>query len=179
MSGTTRLRVGPCFIEGIVHVLSGLEGPTVLSLGTSLAQAGQEGDVRADLNEGTDGDLFALQDRISTDVAVTIAPRVRELGRARRKPPANLTAQDLVLQALDRMHRLERLVVDVSGDGPDASFDVETGDDGLRAPLARLSAMGATVNALAIGLTAPGVLLAKILRELSRRFSPAAPRPDG
>jgi TolB-like protein/Tfp pilus assembly protein PilF len=136
-------------IEGIVHVLSGLEGLTVLSLGTSLAQAGHDLDVRAvgralgaryvlrgtlrrsggrlrlycelvvadtgavvraDLHEGSDEDLFALQDRISTDVAVTVAPRVREqeLVRARRKPPANLTAYDLVLQALDRMHRLER-----------------------------------------------------------------------
>ncbi len=136
-------------IEGIVHVLSGLEGLTVLSLGTSMAQAGNDADVRkvgralgaryllrgtlrrsggrlrlycelvladtgavvrADLHEGSDGDLFALQDRISTDVAVTIAPRVREqeLALARRKPPANLTAYDLVLQALDRMHRLER-----------------------------------------------------------------------
>ncbi|MFN8722764.1 MAG: winged helix-turn-helix domain-containing tetratricopeptide repeat protein [Rhodospirillales bacterium] len=140
-------------IEGIVHVLSGLEGLTVLSLGTSLAQAGHDADVRtvgralgaryllrgtlrrsggrlrlycelvltetgavvrADLHEGSDGDLFALQDRISTDVAVTIAPRVREqeLALARRKPPANLTAYDLVLQALDRMHRLERPAFD-------------------------------------------------------------------
>jgi TolB-like protein len=129
-------------IEGIVHVLSGLEGLTVLSLGTSLAQAGHGPDlrsigralgaryllrgtlrrsggrlrlycelvvaetgavVRADLHEGADGDLFAFQDRISTDVAVTIAPRVREheLALARRKPPANLTAYDLVLQALN------------------------------------------------------------------------------
>jgi TolB-like protein len=129
-------------IEGIVHVLSGLEGLMVLSLGTSLAQAGHDADVRtvgralgaryllrgtlrrsggrlrlycelvltetgavvrADLHEGSDGDLFALQDRISTDVAVTIAPRVREqdLALARRKPPANLTAYDLVLQALN------------------------------------------------------------------------------
>lgn len=65
-------------------------------------------------------------------------------------------------EAADRFADLpcaaERLVVDVSGDGPDASFDVETGDDGLRAPLARLAAMGATVNALAIDLTEPGVL---------------------
>lgn len=140
-------------IEGIVHVLSGLEGLTVLSLGTSLSLAGRDGDlwaigralgaryllrgtlrrsggrlrlycelvlaetgavVRADLHEGADGDLFALQDRISTDVAVTIAPRVREqeLVIARRKPPENLNAYDLVLQALDRMHRLERPAFD-------------------------------------------------------------------
>jgi adenylate cyclase len=140
-------------IEGIVHVLSGLEGLTVLSLGTSLAQAGHDADVRAvgralgaryvlrgtlrrsggrlrlycelvvaetgavvraDLHEGADEDLFALQDRISTDVAVTIAPQVREqeLALARRKPPANLTAYDLVLQAIDRMHRLERPAFD-------------------------------------------------------------------
>lgn len=62
----------------------------------------------------------------------------------------------------------DRAVVDVSGDGPDASFDVETGADGLRAPLARLAAAGATVNALAIDLAEPVV-----------RTASDAPAPNG
>ncbi|MFN8924356.1 MAG: DUF1194 domain-containing protein [Rhodospirillales bacterium] len=92
-------------------------------------------------------------------------------------------------EAADRFADLpcaaERLVVDVSGDGPDASFDVETGDDGLRAPLARLAAMGATVNALAIDLTEPGVLPATGFRvprtahTLAEHFRLEIARPTG
>jgi hypothetical protein len=85
----------------------------------------------------------------------------------------------------DRPCAAERLVVDVSGDGPDASFDVETGDDGLRAPLARLAAMGATVNALAIDLTEPGILPASGFRvertahALAEHFRLDIVRPTG
>jgi adenylate cyclase len=136
-------------IEGIVHVLSGLERITVVSRGSALALAestvdprevGQRlgvryalyggvrraGDklrittelsetdtgaiIRSDRYDGDASDIFALQDRIAEQVVATIAPQVREreLARALRKPPANLTAYDLVLRALDRMHRLDR-----------------------------------------------------------------------
>ncbi len=135
-------------IEGIVHVLSGLERLTVVSRGAARAVAestvdprevGQRlgvryvlyggvrraGDklriatelsetetgaiVRTDRYDGEVGDLFALQDRIAEQVVAAIAPQVRELelARALRKPPASLTAYDLVLRALDRMHRLD------------------------------------------------------------------------
>ncbi len=62
------------------------------------------------IHDGEMADLFSLQDRISIDVAATIAPHVqrRELQRVLRKPPNNLTAYDLVLQALDQIHRLRR-----------------------------------------------------------------------
>jgi TolB-like protein len=53
--------------------------------------------------------LFDLQDRISTSLVRTIAPSVREheLRRALRKHPRNMTAYDLVLQALDRLYRMD------------------------------------------------------------------------
>lgn len=136
-------------VEGIVHVLSGLERLRVISRGSALALAdrtvdpreiGRElgvryvlyggvqraGDrlristelsesetgniIRTDRHDGDMSDLFALQDRIAEQAVVTITPTVREheLQRALRKPPANLTAYDLVLRALDRFHRLDR-----------------------------------------------------------------------
>ena len=66
--------------------------------------------LRTDRHEGEAADLFALQDRIAERVVTTIAPEVRgwELLRALRKPPASLTAYDLVLRALDQMRHLDR-----------------------------------------------------------------------
>jgi adenylate cyclase len=136
-------------IEGIVHVLSGLERITVVSRGSALALAESTVDprevgqrlgvgyvlyggvrrsgerlrittelsetgsgtvIRVDRHDGDTSDLFALQDRISEQVVATIAPQVRarELALALRKPPASLTAYDLVLRALDKVHRLDR-----------------------------------------------------------------------
>jgi adenylate cyclase len=136
-------------VEGIVHVLSGLDRLRVISRGSALALAertvdpreiGRElgvryvlyggvqraGDrlristelsesetgnvIRTDRHDGDMADLFALQDRIAEQAVATITPTVREheLQRALRKPPANLTAYDLVLRALDRFHRLDR-----------------------------------------------------------------------
>ena len=136
-------------VEGIVHVLSGLDRLRVISRGSALALAertvvpreiGRElgvryvlyggvqraGDrlristelsesetgniIRTDQHDGDMSDLFALQDRIAEQAVATITPTVREheLQRALRKPPANLTAYDLVLRALDRFHRLDR-----------------------------------------------------------------------
>lgn len=135
-------------IEGIVHVLSGLDGLFVVSRGSALAFAQVSTDARAagrelgvryvlyggvrraggrlristeltDAERGTilrtdrfDGeaeDIFALQDRIAADVAATIVPQLRsqEMARALRKPPADASAYDLVLRALDRLQRLD------------------------------------------------------------------------
>jgi TolB-like protein len=135
-------------IEGIVHVLSGLDGLFVVSRSSALAfaqittdarAAGRELGVRyvlyggvrraggrlrittelvdaqrgiilrADRHDGADADLFELQDRIAEEVAATIAPQLREheLAAALRKPPATLTAYDLVLRALDQAKRTE------------------------------------------------------------------------
>jgi len=144
-------------IEGIVHVLAGIDGLFVVSRGSALAfaqisldprVAGRELGVRyvlyggvrrsdgrlrvstelteaasgtilhADRHESEAEELFALQDRIADQVVATIAPQLRrhELGRSLRKPPANLTAYDLVLRALDEMRRMDHAALDRAGD---------------------------------------------------------------
>jgi TolB-like protein len=136
-------------VEGIVHVLSGLDRLRVISRGSALALAERTVDpreigralgvryvlyggvqragdrlristelsesetgniIRTERHDGDMSDLFALQDRIAEQAIATITPTVREheLQRALRKAPANLTAYDLVLRALDRFHRLDR-----------------------------------------------------------------------
>jgi TolB-like protein len=142
-------------IEGIVHVLSGLDGLFVVSRGSALAfaqtsldprAAGRDlgvryvlhggvrraGDrlrittelseteratiLRADRYDGDVSDIFELQDRIAERVAGAIMPQVKaeELARAMRKPPNSMSAYDLVLRALDRLHRLDRQSFDDS-----------------------------------------------------------------
>jgi adenylate cyclase len=96
---------------GVRYVLYGSvqRTSTTLRIGTELSDA-ESGDViRSDQYEGDLGDLFALQDRIAISVVRTIAPQVREreLMRAMRKHPQNLTAYDLVLQALDLLYRMD------------------------------------------------------------------------
>ena len=65
--------------------------------------------VRADRRNVALTDLFDLQDTLTAEIVSAIAPSVREneLARARRKPPASLTAYDLLLRGLDRMSWLE------------------------------------------------------------------------
>lgn len=65
--------------------------------------------VRTDRHDGKAEDIFDLQDQIAIDVVKSIAPHVREreLRRALKKRPQDLTAYDLVLQALDPLYRLE------------------------------------------------------------------------
>ncbi len=80
-----------------------------LRIGTELSDTETGRIIRSDKYEGELGDLFALQDRISASVVSAIAPYVleRELLRARRKHPQNMTAYDLLLQALDCMYRMD------------------------------------------------------------------------
>jgi TolB-like protein len=142
-------------VEGIVHVLSGLDRLRVISRGSALALAertvdpreiGRElgvryvlyggvqraGDrlristelsesetgniIRTDRHDGDMADLFALQDRIAEQAVATITPTVREheLQRALRKPPKSVTAYDLVLQAIDKLHALSKESFDAS-----------------------------------------------------------------
>lgn len=96
---------------GVRYVLYGSvqKTSTTLRIGTELSDAESGEVVRSDQYEGDLGDLFALQDRIAISVVRTIAPQVREreLMRALRKHPQNLTAYDLVLQALDLLYRMD------------------------------------------------------------------------
>jgi TolB-like protein/Tfp pilus assembly protein PilF len=96
---------------------------------TQLLDANAGSILRADRLDGVTADLFDLQDRVATQVVVSIAPTVRhhELQRAMRKPTGSITAYDLVLQALDLMPRLDcdvndharRLLEQATGLDPD------------------------------------------------------------
>jgi adenylate cyclase len=96
---------------GVRYVLYGSVQRTnrMLRIGTELSDAESGEVISADQYEGDPGDLFALQDRIAVSVVRKIAPQVREreLMRAMRKHPQNLTAYDLVLQALDLLYRMD------------------------------------------------------------------------
>jgi adenylate cyclase len=65
--------------------------------------------LRADHYDGNLAELFQLQDRIAEQTLKLIAPHVheRELKRALKKHPQNMTAYDLVLQALEALYRLD------------------------------------------------------------------------
>ena len=80
-----------------------------LRISTELSDAETGEVIRSDHHDGTIGELFELQDRIAIEVAKTIAPNVREreLARAKRKHPQNMTAYDLVLQAYEPLARLD------------------------------------------------------------------------
>ena len=80
-----------------------------LRIVTELSDAETGALVRADRYDGEPADLFELQERIAVDAVRTIAPHVqeRELERAKRKHPQNLTAYELLLQALDDLYRMD------------------------------------------------------------------------
>jgi adenylate cyclase len=80
-----------------------------LRIGTELSDAESGEVLRADHYDGNMRQLFLLQDRIAEETAKIVAPRVREheLGRVMRKHPQDMTAYDLVLQALDCLYRLD------------------------------------------------------------------------
>src|SRR5436190_1921961 len=65
--------------------------------------------VRTDSYDSVLADLFEVQDRIAQEVVNAIAPHVREreLKRALKKHPQNMTAYDLVLQALGLLYQLD------------------------------------------------------------------------
>ncbi|MBX3501493.1 MAG: adenylate/guanylate cyclase domain-containing protein [Alphaproteobacteria bacterium] len=87
-------------------------------LGGSMRKAGNRIRVSAELTDAASGvqvwsdrydrdmaDVFDLQDDISRTVAAVVDPAVRgaEIERARRKPPASLSAYDLYLRALPHL----------------------------------------------------------------------------
>jgi TolB-like protein len=80
-----------------------------LRIGTELSDAESGEVLRVVHYDGATDELFQLQDRIAEETAKMIAPHVREreLKRALRKHPQNMTAYDLVLQALELLHRLD------------------------------------------------------------------------
>lgn len=96
---------------GVRYVLYGgvRRSGRTLRISTELSDTETGNVIRGDYYDGELDDLFALQDRIATNVVKAIAPQVREreLMRAMRKHPQNMTAYDLVLQALDLLYRMD------------------------------------------------------------------------
>jgi adenylate cyclase len=88
----------------------------------SIQRAGPRIRIRTELNEAATGlvlfsdrqdglldEVFDLQSQIALRVVATLAPQIREreLNRALRQPPANLTAYDYLLQALDPLFQMD------------------------------------------------------------------------
>lgn len=93
------------------YVLSGsvLRSGERLRIGTELGDTSTGEIIRADQHEVDLDDLFHVQDRIAQEVVKTIAPNVRdrELKKSLRKHPQNITAYDLVLQAMEPLYDLD------------------------------------------------------------------------
>jgi class 3 adenylate cyclase/TolB-like protein len=96
---------------GVRYVLYGSARrlDTRLRIVTELSDTETGTVIRSDQHEGSLNDLFELQEQIVVNVVKTIAPHIheRELVRAMRKHPQNMTAYDLVLQALDQLYRVD------------------------------------------------------------------------
>ncbi|MBR1089692.1 adenylate/guanylate cyclase domain-containing protein [Bradyrhizobium manausense] len=96
---------------GVRYVLYGgvQRTATTIRIRTELSDTESGEVIRSDLHEGDFRELFTLQDQIAISVVKQIAPQVREreLMRAMRKHPQNLTAYELVLQAFDLLYRMD------------------------------------------------------------------------
>jgi adenylate cyclase len=89
---------------GVRYVLEGSvrkAGPRVRITG-QLVEAASGAHLWADRYDGNLGDIFDLQDRVTTSVVGAITPKLQraETQRALRKPTTDLTAYDMVLRAL-------------------------------------------------------------------------------
>jgi TolB-like protein/DNA-binding CsgD family transcriptional regulator len=95
---------------GVRYVLRGSVRKTGrrVRIVVELSDASTGGQIWGDHFDGELDDIFALQDQVAARVSVLIAPSLREaeIERVRRTPTENLTAYDLVLQALPlcRLH---------------------------------------------------------------------------
>lgn len=96
---------------GVRYVLHGSvqRSPSRLRVLADLSEPETGNIIRSYRHDGLLTDLFELQDHIALDVVRAIAPQVqaRELMRARRKHPQNMSAYDLMLQGIDHMFRID------------------------------------------------------------------------
>ncbi len=92
---------------GVHYVVEGTvrRGGDRLRISVQLVDAETRAQLWLDRYEGATTDVFDFQDRIAAQVAGAILPAVRnaEIAVAARKPPGNLRAHDLVLQAYPRI----------------------------------------------------------------------------
>ena len=95
---------------GVRYILEG----SVRKAGNRLRITGQLIDAEsgshlwAERFDGELEDVFALQDRVTESVVGAIEPSLRqaEIARSRRKPPADIGAYDLLLQALPELYAI-------------------------------------------------------------------------
>lgn len=109
-----RRRIDPVAVGRKLGVRYVMDGTVALSdrrvrISTELIANENGAVLSADHYDGKVGELFDLQDRISLKLVKTIAPHVREheLQRALRQHPQNMTAYDLLLQALDLLYKMD------------------------------------------------------------------------
>lgn len=109
-----RRRIDPVAIGRKLGVRYVMDGNVALSAGrvrisTELIANENGAVVSADHYDGKMAELFELQDRISLKLVRTIAPHVREreLRRALCQRPQNMTAYDLLLQAVDLLYKMD------------------------------------------------------------------------
>lgn len=104
---------------GVAYVLSGRVSDVggTMRVATELVATGTGVVIRTDRYEVARAERFALQDRIAEQMVATLAPAVKEhdLARARRKPPAEQTAYDLMLQGVDLQYALAQPTYDHAG----------------------------------------------------------------
>ena len=89
---------------GVRYVVEGSvrRGGNQVRIAGQLADALTGTQIWAERFDGAIEDVFDLQDRVAASIITAIEPRIRaaEIERAQRKPPGDLRAYDLMLQAL-------------------------------------------------------------------------------
>jgi adenylate cyclase len=97
---------------GVRYVLSGSVRRVAnhLRISAELSNVENGSVIWADRYDGDLTELFDLQERIATRIVWSLAPHLREaeLKSARRKPPENMNAYDLLLQAIDLLYHMNR-----------------------------------------------------------------------
>lgn len=92
---------------GVTYVVEGTvrRGGDRLRISVQLVDAETRAQLWSDRYEGATADVFDFQDRIAAQVSGAIHPAVRnaEIALARSRPPTNLRAYDLVLQAYPKL----------------------------------------------------------------------------
>lgn len=123
----TAMRYGPGHVDpreigrelGVDYVLSGRvsDAGSAVRVTTELVATSNGVVIRSDRHEVARADRFGLHDRIAELMVATLAPAVKEhdLARARRKPPAEQTAYDLMLQGVDLQYALSETTYDHAG----------------------------------------------------------------
>lgn len=103
---------------GVRYVVEGSvrRGGSRVRIAAQLADAATGTQLWADRFDGSIEDVFELQDQVAVSLIGAIEPRIvgAEIERAKRKPPGDLRAYDLMLQALPGLVTSDRVKRDAS-----------------------------------------------------------------